>query len=328
MEPLPKIIAVVGTTASGKSALAVHLAKKFHGEVISVDSRQIYQDMDIGTNKEPGQLQHVTVTDIPDVRLPADCPVSMGDVLSTVYMIEGVPHYLISIVRPDQMLTLAHIKALADGVISHVLSKGKLPILVGGTGLYTTALLQNWQLPEGLPNMARRKELEALTVEELGGKLKKLDPLAYASIDAKNPRRLIRAIEMAQEGQGAGRAKRGPQRYESLLIAPTIDRDVLHARIDRRVDAMVKAGLVEEVKRVAETYGYDCVAMTGHAYQQIGWYLQGKMPLQEAIALSKKVTRAYAKRQKTWWKKYGPVLWVSAPHEAEQAVAKFLAESV
>lgn len=324
MNVLPKIIAVVGTTASGKSALAIDIAKQFNGEIISVDSRQIYQGMDIGTNKEPGAIVPAVRTDVPTVNLPADCPVTLADVLSRPYVVDGILHYMISVVRPDQTLTLAHFKALAEGVINDIVSRGKTLILAGGTGLYVTALLQNWQVPQGLPNPDRRATLSGMTVDGLVAVLRNIDPDALATIDSKNPRRLIRAIEMAEEGQGAGRAKKGPALYNALIIGPQVEKDVLFKRIDARVDAMIKAGLVDEVTAVATKYGFDSVAMTGHAYQQIGWFLQGKISLDEAIELSKKVTRAYAKRQLTWWRKYGPVAFVQTSEQAKALVADFL----
>lgn len=321
--PLPKVLAVVGTTASGKSDLAIQLARAFNGEIVSVDSRQIYRDMDIGTNKEPGELAVVARPDVSDARF-ADCPVSLRDVLSAPYVSGGITHYLISVVAPDQTLTLAHIQQLAFYVIEDIISRGKLPILVGGTGLYTTAILENWDLPKGLPDPKRRAELSALSLTELQSCLKEVDAAAYEKIDVKNPRRLIRAIEMAMEGQGQDRAKKGAPKYQALYLAPAFDKETVYKRINERVDRMVSAGLVEEVKRVGERYGYDSVAMTGHAYQQIGWYLQGKITLDEAVELSKKVTRAYAKRQITWWKKFGPVQWVKDSATAVELAREFL----
>lgn len=320
--PLPKVVAVVGTTASGKSDLAIQLARVFNGEIVSVDSRQIYKEMDIGTNKEPG---HVVSVDRPDVSVERfkDSPVSLRDVLSAPYVSGEIPHYLISVVRPDQTLTLAHVQQLAFGIIDDIVKRGKVPVLVGGTGLYTSATLENWQLPEGLPDPKVRAELSVLPLEQLQSRLKMLDPLAYDSIDRFNPRRLIRAIEMALQGQGHGRAKKGEPKYEALYLAPAFDKALVYKRIDDRVDRMVREGLIEEVKQVGEKYGYDCVAMTGHAYQQIGWYLQGKISLEEAVELSKKVTRAYAKRQITWWKKFGPVTWVKDATEALNIVRGF-----
>lgn len=322
---LPKVLAVVGTTASGKSALAIQLAKDFNGEIISVDSRQIYKDMDIGTNKEPGEMvRHESSNGVLRVPLPGDCPVTIEEVLSNIYAVEGIPHYMINVVRPDQLLTLAHFKALSEAVIADILRRGKLPILVGGTALYTTAILRNWQIPDMQPDEALRTRLQAMTTEELVKRLGELDPERVQTIDIRNRRRLFRAIEIAEFG-GQGKSQVvGEVKYNALLVAPLVKLDVLYKRINERVDAMVNAGLVEEVKRVGEKYGYDCVAMTGIAYQQIGQHLQGEMLLSGAIELSKKGTRAYAKRQLTWWKKYGPVKWIQSEGEALKIVEEFL----
>lgn len=326
MEPiLPKIIAVVGTTASGKSALAIELAKQYNGEIVSVDSRQIYKEMDIGTNKEPGELVVAKPsTDVLRAPLPADCPVSIQEILSTVYRVDGIPHYMISIVRPDQLFTLAHFKAAAEAVIADILRRGKLPILVGGTALYTTAILNNWQIPETQPDTALRTELQGLTTEQLVQRLETLDPARVQTIDIRNRRRLFRAIEIAEYGQQGQAQVVGEKKYDPLLLAPLVKKDVLYKRINDRVEAMAAAGLVEEVKAMGEKYGYDCVAMTGHAYQQIGQSLKGEMTLEGALELSKKVTRAYAKRQLTWWKKYGPVKWVQNKDQAVSLVREFL----
>lgn len=323
MKPLPKVLAVVGTTASGKSELAIQLAQQFNGEIVSVDSRQIYKDMDIGTNKELGEVRLVDRADVSDERF-SDAPVSLRDVLSAPYLSQDVVHYLISVVPPNQTLTLAHIQQLAFGIIDDISRRGKLPILVGGTGLYTTAVLENWQLPKGLPDPELRAQLEVLSIAELGERLKTIDPAAYEVVDQNNPRRLIRAIEIAMQGQGHGRAKKGEPRYDALYLAPSFDKELLFERINERVDRMVEQGLIEEVKCVGETYGYDSAAMSGLAYQQISWYLQGKMTLAEALALSKKATRAYAKRQITWWKKFGPVKWVNSVDEASTLAKSFL----
>jgi tRNA dimethylallyltransferase len=240
-------------------------------------------------------------------------------------MVEGIPHYMISIVRPDQLFTLAHFKAAAEAVIADILRRGKLPILVGGTSLYTTAILHNWQIPDTQPDTGLRTELQAMETADLVKRLEQLDPVRVQTIDIRNRRRLFRAIEIAEYGQQGKAQITGEKKYDYLLVAPVVRKDILYKRINDRVDAMASAGLVEEVKTIGEKYGYDCVAMTGHAYQQIGLYLRGEMTLPGALELSKKVTRAYAKRQLTWWKKYGPVTWVNDANEVEKHVKTFLA---
>lgn len=347
---LPKIIAVVGTTASGKSDLALALAKKFNGEIISVDSRQIYKQMDIGTNKEPGQHQTDTREITKDKHFFAieqkldetRSPISLEEALENVYEVQGIPHYMIGVVRPDQLLTLSHFQQLAFGIIQEIIQRGKLPILVGGTSLYTSAILENWQIPDVEPNPNLRRELEDLTDAQLIARLEQTDPKAALRIDVQNRRRVIRAVEIASQGRMLKSASKLAKKYDALYLAPCVsspfppapfprreggecvDREVLYQRIDARVDKMIDAGLVEEVRAVGEKYGYDIVAMTGHAYQQIGFYLQGKWTLEQAIEESKKVTRNYAKRQLTWWRKHGDVKWVNNVAEAKNFVEVFL----
>ena len=238
MKCLPKIIAVVGTTASGKTDLAIELAKEFDGELLSCDSRQMYKEMDIGTNKD-----------------------------------RSFPHHLYDLVFPNERFTVADFQKIASQTIEEIVSRGTLPILVGGTAMYVTALLQNWDINDG-----------------------KGEPL-----------------------------------YDALLLAPNLSRDVVYDRINKRVDQMVKDGLVEEVKYIAEKYGYKTVAMTGNAYQQIAKYHLGEWSLERAIEESKKVTRNYAKRQWTWWGKpghqpgpHGHVHWVQNKDEAVRLVKEFL----
>lgn len=324
---LPKIIAVVGTTASGKSDLAIEIAKEFNGEIISVDSRQIYKEMNIGTAKEPGKI----------VKRPkewgeinghakyiSDTPVLLHNVMDEYYEVRGIPHYMIDVVYPDELLTLAHFQALAFGIIDEILSRGKLPVLVGGTSLYTTALVENWQIPEIPPDPNLRRELEQLSESELMMRLGDVLPEKAKTIDLKNRHRMIRTIEIALNGRIFKSKSKLEPKYEVLHLAPEVDREVIYNRINKRVDKMVEQGLVEEVKAVGEKYGYDIVAMTGHAYQQIGFYLQGKWDLKKALEESKKVTRNYAKRQLTWWRKNGPVEWIKNKDEAFNLVQKFL----
>ncbi len=324
----PKVIAVVGTTASGKSDLALALAKEFDGEIISVDSRQIYKEMDIGTNKEPGRHQTDTreITkdkaffDIEQKLEETNSPISLEDALINVYDVQGITHYMIGVVRPDQLLTLSHFQLLAFGIINEIIARGKLPILVGGTSLYTSAILENWQIPDAKPNPNLRRELEDLSDIELIARLEAVDRSASRRVDVQNRRRVIRAIEIAEQGRMIKSPSKLEAKFDALYLAPVVDREEVYERINGRVDKMIEAGLVEEVRAVGEKYGYDMVAMTGHAYQQIGFYLQGNWTLDQAIEESKKVTRNYAKRQLTWWRKHGDVKWVRDVEEAKTLV--------
>ncbi len=328
---LPKIIAVVGTTASGKSDMALDLAKKFNGEVISADSRQIYKEMDIGTNKEPGKLVHTERNDVKhwvfdeyeDKLEQMSSPLSLQEAVESVYEVDGIPHYMMSVVSPADVLTLAHFQTLAFGIIEDIIQRGKTPILVGGTSLYTSAILENWQIPEVEPDKELRNELDRLSDVELIRYLDAVDSKSTKKIDLTNRRRMIRAIEIAVQGRMNKSLNKLDPKYQPLYLAPTIDREEVYDRINQRVDKMVELGLVEEVKAVGEKYGYDVVAMTGHAYQQIGKYLQGEWSLEQALEESKKVTRHYAKRQLTWWRKHGDVRWCELG-EAQKLTKEFL----
>lgn len=333
MQALPKVIAVVGTTASGKSDLGLALAKAFNGEMISLDSRQIYRYMDIGTNKEPGSLVERTekiketkAFDTYERHLQKiESPITLQEALSTVYLTDGIPNYMISVVNPDETLTLAHFQTLAFGIIEDILSRGKVPILVGGTSLYTTAILENWEIPDVEPDKELRNELDQLSDVELIRYLDAVDKKATQKIDLGNRRRIIRAIEIAVQGKMNKSKSKLEPKYTPLYLAPQVDRETIYERINTRVDKMIEQGLIEEVKQIGEEYGYDIVSMTGHAYQQIGKHLQGEWDLETAIEESKKVTRHYAKRQLTWWRKYGEVKWVENVDEAVEITKQFLA---
>lgn len=303
MQPKPKILAIVGMTATGKSALAIEVAKKFNGEIISVDSRQIYRGMDIGTNKEIRDL-------------------GFENKESPGYVVGGILHHLIDIADPDQTITLADIQPMAFKIIEDILKRGKLPILVGGTGLYTSAIVENWQLPQAKPNLLLREELNQMSEAQLFSKLEAIDPEKAKTIDKQNRRRMVRALEIAENF--AEEPSKGEPKYEALLLGIDMPREEVYQRINDRVDRMVKDGLVEEVKKLGEKYGYETVAMSAVGYQQIGWHLQGKMSLAEAVEFMKKATRHYAKRQMTWWNKHGEVKWVKNTEEGMSSVDAFL----
>lgn len=323
MKNLPKVIAVVGTTASGKSDLAIELAQTFNGEILSVDSRQIYKDMNIGTNKEAGQTVYQEI--LSEQKPVGDMPISLSDVINNPYLVKDIPHYFISVVRPDQLLTAAHFQQLAFEVIEHIIQKGKVPILVGGTSLYTSATLENWEFSNVEPDYTLREQLQEMSLEQQQAMLKEIDLELFDTIDHQNPRRLVRAIEQAKQGAQA-RSHKGEAKYQALYLAPQIDREEVYERINHRVDRMIEQGWLEEIQMIGDTYGWDTVAMTGHGYRQLAMYLQGKVSKEEALEETKKVTRHYAKRQLTWWRKYGDVHWVASTEDANQLCKTFLAE--
>jgi tRNA dimethylallyltransferase len=275
----PRVLVIVGPTAVGKTVLALHLGQLFGGEVISADSRQIYRHMDIGTAKPTPQERAL------------------------------VPHHLIDVVDPDQELTLAHYRRLATEAIHEVWARGKLPMLVGGTGLYIRALTEGWTVPEVPPNPDLRARLEAeaarLGAEALHAALARVDPLAAQRIDPRNVRRVIRALEV-YEATGrpiSAQQRRSAPAWRLLFIGLTRPRPELYARIDARVEEMLARGLEREVRwLLAQGYGAHLPAMSGLGYRQMIQYLQGEVTLDEAVALIKRHTRRFVRQQYNWFR--------------------------
>ncbi len=311
---LPKIIVILGPTASGKTDLGIFLAKKFNGEIISADSRQVYKEMDIGTAKpRRGERQKVK-----------------GKSNKEEYIIDGIPHHLIDIIGPDEEFTLADFKKMAEEKIADILKRGRLPIIVGGTGLYIWALADNLEIPQKAVDAELRKKLNNTPLPELLKMLKEKDPDSYDNVDLKNPRRAIRALEVALAGGSFWQKRRaGKPLYDALQIGIFWPRQILYERINRRVDEQIKHGLLEEVKALAKKYGWKKNAMNGIGYRQFKECLEGKETLEEAVEKLKKDTRHYAKRQETWFKRDKRIMWIEKgdSKKAEDLADNFLEHS-
>jgi len=273
------LIVIVGPTAVGKTRLSLRLAQDFDGEIISADSRQVYRGLDVGTAKP------------------------------TLEERRRVPHHLIDVVAPDEAFTLAQYQELAYDAIGDVLARGKLPFLVGGTGQYVRAVVEGWGIPRVSPNEELRAELYRRAEMEgeaaLHACLREVDPAAAERIDRCNVRRVIRALEVYLDtGHPISELQRKkPPPYRILQIGLTMGRQELYRRIDERVDRMIEAGLVEEVRGLVERgYGYDLPSMSGLGYQQIGLYLRGQVSLEEAIQLIKRHTRRFVRHQYNWFR--------------------------
>lgn len=308
---LPKIIAVVGPTASGKTDLGLALAKEFNGEVVSADSRQIYKKMDIGTAKPK-----------------SDFGLRTSDSGRETYIVEGVPHHLMDIVDPGKEFSLADYKKLALKAIRDILRRGKLPIVVGGTGLYIQALVDNFDIPKIKPSKKLRSQLEKKPLAQLVALLKKIDPASAKKIDLKNSRRVLRALEvfiLSGESFFKQRTKSAPL-FNVLQIGIDLPRPELFARIDARVDKQIEEGLLEETKKLEKKYGWHLPSMSGIGYKQMGFYLRGEATLDEAINILKRDTRRYAKRQMTWFDRDKKIIWIKNTDLAsvEGLVRKFL----
>lgn len=307
MSTLPKIVVILGPTASGKTALSLKLAKEFNGEIISADSRQVYKYMDIGTAKEPGEWQEVDG--------------------KKVYMVEGVPHHLIDFLEPDEEFSTGLFKKKSLEIIKDILSRGKVPFIVGGTGLYISAVTENLEIPKVKPDKKLREKLEKQDLEKLIEELKNIDPLSIQQIDLKNKRRVIRALEvvMTTGKSFVEQQDRGESLFEILKLGLDMPREKLYERINKRVDEQMKAGLLEETKKLVDLgYSWKLPAMSGIGYKQMGMYLRGEVDLEEATRILKRDTRHYAKRQMIWWKKDKEIKWVDDYKKTKKLVNKFL----
>jgi tRNA dimethylallyltransferase len=272
------VIAIVGPTAVGKSELALHLAQYFPVEIISADSRQVYRYMDIGTNKP------------------------------TLAERASVPHYVIDVVEPDEDFSLAMYHQLAIEALKAVQRKDKLPLLVGGSGLYVWSLIEGWKIPQVPPDQELRRQLEARAAQEgsqsLYQELQDIDPVAAAKINPSNIRRIIRALEIYHTtGQQPSQLQRKEAPgFPILLIGLTQARSELYRRIDWRVDKMIQMGLVEEVEQLLKKgYSPSLPSMSGIGYKQIGQFLRDEMTLPEAIDKIKYETHQLARHQYAWF---------------------------
>jgi tRNA dimethylallyltransferase len=307
---LPKIIVILGPTASGKTDASLRLAKKFNGEIVSADSRQIYKKMDIGTAKPK-----------------ADFGLSTLDFGRQVYVVDGIPHHLMNIIDPGEDFSLADYKKLALSAINDVLSREKLPIIVGGTGLYIRAIVDNLDIPKVGPNKQLRRQLGKKKLPELAEMLAKMDPATAKKIDLRNPRRVLRALEvfiLSGKSFARQRTKSAPL-FNALRIGIDLPRADLFKRIDYRVDEQIKNGLVKETENlVKQKYGWNLPSMSGIGYKQIGLYLRGEDSLDKAVAALKRDTRRYAKRQMTWFGRDKKIKWIKSYSAAEKLAKEFL----
>jgi len=315
---LPKIITIVGPTASGKTGLSIELAKVFNGEVVVADSRQVYKHMNIGTAKPEGEW--------------VEQEISVGGSIDQLFgkrktfLVEGVPHFGFDLVEPGEEFSVAEWKVKAKKYISDITKRQHVPFVVGGTGLFIRSLVDNLDLPEVPPNFKLRAELEKKPLSTLVYEYKQLDPKGLELIDKANPRRLIRAIEVSKAlGKPFSEAKsKGEPLYDVLELGISWPREELNKRIDERVDIMVGQGLITEVRDLQSKYGANAIGLDGIGYKEVTRFFEGKCSLKEAIADIKTHTKQYAKRQMTWFNKESNIKWVTSSGEAEKLVRDFL----
>ena len=306
--PSPRIplVVIVGPTAAGKTEISIQVAERLRppGEIVSADSRTFYRGMDIGTAK-PSPAERARV-----------------------------PHHLVDVTTPDKPWSLAMFQQAAAAAIGEIHRRGHVTLMVGGTGQYVRAILEGWELPKGEPDDAFRLELEAFAREQgaeaLHARLAALDPTAAARIDPRNVRRVIRAMEVSQSTGRAFSSQRGKAAppYSTLVVGLTRPREELYRRVDARIQAMLDAGLVEEVKRLVEQgHGWGLPAMSGVGYRQIGAYLRGDVSLDDAVREIKRATRNFVRHQANWFKPDDPnIHWFRVEASTAERVTELIVE--
>lgn len=287
---LPKILVILGPTATGKSDLAIKLAKIYKGEVISADSRQVYKNLDIGTGK------------------------------ITKKEMQGIPHHLLNVLSPKKVFTVSDFQKLANKKIEEILNRDKLPILVGGTGFYIQSIVDGVALPEVPPNKKLRKELENKTAEELVSILKKIDKNRLKNIDNKNPVRLIRAIEIAKSLGSVPKFKKQKPKYDFVQIGLTLPTEEIKEKINKRLLSRIKKGMIREVENLKQNgLSWKRLYDLGLEYRYVAEYLQKKMSKEEMIKKLENEIYQYSKRQMTWFKRDKNIKWFS-PSETENII--------
>ena len=293
----PTVYVIGGPTASGKSNLAVELAKKINGEIISADSMQIYKDMDIGTAK-------VTKEEMQEIK-----------------------HYMIDFLSPEERYSVSSFKKDAENAIEEILQKGKTPIVVGGTGLYIDSLIYGIEFRDEKFDEQYRESLNKIAEEQgldiLYKEAQKIDPDAMQKISINDKKRIIRVLEIYHK---TGKTKtemeiesrKNEVKYNYKVFAITMPREKLYERIEKRVDIMIKQGLIEEVQKILEKYSKFPTAMQGLGYKEVVEYLENKTTKEEMIEKIKKETRHYAKRQLTWFRKNKETIWLDGENDIAQ----------
>lgn len=302
MKNYPEVIAIVGPTASGKTALSVNLAKAIGGEVINGDAMQVYKGLDIGTAK------------------------------ITVEEMDGIPHHLFDVKEPDEPFSVAEYQLEVRKWIKDIQSRGKVPIITGGTGLYVQSVLFDFRFTEEAADLEVRNRLEIELAEKgaefLYEKLVELDPAGAEKIHPNNHRRLVRALEIIEvtgktksdHEEGVGHASL----YDHIIIGLDMDRDVLYERINRRVDLMMEKGLLEESERLWHDGIRGVQSVQAIGYRELHQFIEEKLPLDEAVELIKKNTRNYAKRQMTYFRNKLDVAWFDAEMDTNNIIKGIL----
>ena len=301
-----KVIVICGPTASGKTALSIELAKQIHGEIVSCDSMQIYKDMNIGTAKPtPEEMQ-------------------------------GIKHYLIGYVSPEERYSVSDYKSEAKKTIKEIIEKGKMPIVVGGTGLYLDSLIYEIEYQDIKLDEAYRQKLEQEVeekgLEELYEKAKQIDAKAMEKISPNDKKRILRVLEIYHttgktKTEQEIESRKKEVEYDYKVYALNWDRQKLYDRINKRVDMMMEQGLIEEVKQILKKYDTFPTAMQGLGYKEVVEYIEGKVTKEEMIEKIKMETRRYAKRQLTWFRKNKQTIWLKGKDNLQNNI-KIILEGI
>lgn len=293
-----KLIVILGPTATGKTSLSIKLAKIFSGEIISADSRQVYKGLDIGSGKITKKEKN------------------------------GIRHYLLDIASPKRRFTVAQYQKLATKAVKNIQKRGKLPFLVGGTGFYIQSVVDNIAIPEVRPNWTLRKKLEKISAEEIFLILKNLNPARAKTIDPKNPRRLIRAIEIAlahhRRPTSVTYRRRASLTFDVMQIGIKKDKEELKILIHKRLQKRIKDIIAEVNKMHENNLSWKRLEELGLEYRFVAQYLQGNIPYQEMSDKLQKEIEHFAKRQMTWFKRDKRIHWVKNQSEAEKLIKNFL----
>lgn len=302
----PTVIVICGPTASGKTALSIELAKRINGEIISADSMQIYKDMDIGSAK-------VTKDEM-----------------------QGIKHYLIDYVFPSERYSVANYKQDAKVAIEKIIAKGKIPVVVGGTGLYIDSLIYEIEYKDIKINEEYRKKLEKIRDEQglevLYQKALEIDPTAMEKISPNDYKRITRILEIYEatgktKTQQEAESRLNEIPYDYKVFAIDYDREKLYERINKRVDIMIEKGLIDEVKSLLEKYNEFPTAMQGLGYKEVKQYLDGELSKEEMIEKIKQESRRYAKRQFTWFRKNKQTIWINGQAKMDDNINIIMEES-
>ncbi len=315
---MQKLLVICGPTGTGKTDLALSLAEKFNGELVSADSRQVYIGMDIGTGKE-----------LVEVKRQKAKGKKLIQKFKNYWLVGNIPTHLYDVKNPDERFSLAEYQQLALARIKEIQSRKKLPILVGGTGLYIQAVTEGLNIPKAPPDFKLRERLENERIEVLLSDLEKFDPKTYQKIDKNNKRRIVRALEVYyQLGEPFSKLQEKYKvNFDILKIGLSAERNTLYQKVDKRIEQWFENGFIAEVKILIRKYSPNLASMSSVGYRQAVMFIQGKLDLSSAKLRMKFDTHGYIRRQLTWFKRDPSINWYDITMENTSEEVSFLVKS-